>query len=100
MFVGVWKLVEAGLLSEAEVRLYREMASKYGLTLQMTKCSTVPGMVIYEDNYQVAVVDSRHEGSGFTTVALSENRTQTGSPESSFVTPEGDEHGRYPSGKA
>ena len=34
---------------------YREMAKKYGLKLYMSKCSEVPGEIIYEDDFQIAV---------------------------------------------
>lgn len=34
---------------------YREMAFKYGLKLYMSECLEVPGEIIYEDAFQIAV---------------------------------------------
>ncbi len=31
------------------------MAKKYGLKLYISKCSEVPGEIIYEDDFQIAV---------------------------------------------
>lgn len=36
---------------------YRAMAKKYGLKLYMSECSELPGEVIYEDDFQIAVID-------------------------------------------
>ena len=38
-----------------ELGFYRSMAEKYGLPLYISECSVVPGEVIYEDAFQVAV---------------------------------------------
>ncbi len=38
-----------------EMRFYREMAFKYGLKLYMSECHEVPGDMIYEDDFQIAV---------------------------------------------
>lgn len=46
---------------------YFEMAKKYKLKLYITKTSRVPGEVIYDDNYQIAVTDSGHGGEGYIT---------------------------------
>ena len=39
-----------------EMTFYREMAAKYGLPLYLSVCAELPGEVIYEDEYQVAVI--------------------------------------------
>jgi len=44
---------------------YFAMAKKYGLDLFKTSTTEVPGDVIYEDEFQIAVVNSKHEGNGF-----------------------------------
>jgi hypothetical protein len=49
---------------------YRRMAEKYGIELWITTALETPGRVIYEDDYQIAVVDSRHSGEGFETTPL------------------------------
>ena len=38
---------------------YRAMAAKYGLKLYKSECSEVPGQVIYEDDFQIAVINTR-----------------------------------------
>ncbi len=38
-----------------EMDFYRDMCSKYGITLFMSECDKLPGEVIYEDEFQVAV---------------------------------------------
>jgi hypothetical protein len=40
-----------------EMDFYREMCSKYSVTLYMSECDKIPGEVIYEDEFQVAVKD-------------------------------------------
>lgn len=40
-----------------EMVFYRDMCSKYGVTLYMSECDKIPGEVIYEDEFQVAVKD-------------------------------------------
>ena len=44
---------------------YFEMAHKYNLELYKTSVADLPGEVIYEDEFQIAVVNSRHGGDGF-----------------------------------
>ncbi|MBR3549728.1 MAG: hypothetical protein IKN90_06580, partial [Treponema sp.] len=39
----------------AQMDFYRAMAKKYGLKLYISKCSEVPGEIIYEDDFQIAV---------------------------------------------
>ena len=41
---------------------YRDMAKKYGLTLYKSECESVPGAVVYEDDYQTAVKDVSSDG--------------------------------------
>ncbi|MCQ2593374.1 MAG: hypothetical protein MJ188_11395 [Treponema sp.] len=38
-----------------QMSFYREMAAKYGLQLYKTDCDQVPGEIIYEDDFQIAV---------------------------------------------
>ena len=52
---------------------YRAMAMKYGIQLFETQCNRIPGKLIYEDEFQIAVVDGQHEGEGFDTRVLSNN---------------------------
>ena len=40
-----------------QMTFYREMAKKYGLKLYMSKCTEVPGEIIYEDDFQIAVTN-------------------------------------------
>lgn len=44
---------------------YRQMAAKYGVPLFRTNSVRVPGRVVYEDDYQIGVVESQHFGEGF-----------------------------------
>ncbi|MBP3742804.1 MAG: hypothetical protein J6J00_07450 [Treponema sp.] len=43
----------------AQMTFYRAMAAKYGLKLYKSECSKVPGQVIYEDDFQIAVINTR-----------------------------------------
>ena len=36
---------------------YRQMCSKYIIKLYKSECSTLPGQVIYEDEFQIAVIN-------------------------------------------
>lgn len=38
-----------------EMDFYRDMCRKYGVTLYMSECDKIPGEVIYEDDFQIAV---------------------------------------------
>jgi len=49
---------------------YRRMAAKYQIALFRTRASLLPGKVIYEDVFQIAVVESRRSGEGFLTEAV------------------------------
>lgn len=39
----------------AEMTFYREMAKKYEIQLYMSECEDVPGDIIYEDEFQIAI---------------------------------------------
>lgn len=39
----------------AEMTFYREMAKKYGIQLYMSESEDVPGDIIYEDEFQIAI---------------------------------------------
>ena len=39
----------------SEMTFYREMMSKYGVLLYRSECDEIPGEVIYEDDFQIAV---------------------------------------------
>ena len=38
-----------------QMTFYRKMAAKYGLKLYISKCEQLPGEVIYEDDFQIAI---------------------------------------------
>ncbi len=38
-----------------QMTFYREMTAKYGLQLFKSECDDVPGEIIYEDDFQIAV---------------------------------------------
>ena len=44
-----------------EMSFYRKMAEKYGLQLYKTECDEVPGEIIYEDEFQIAVKNVRSD---------------------------------------
>ena len=44
-----------------EMTFYRSMASKYGLQLYISECEELPGEVIYEDDFQIAVKNPKAE---------------------------------------
>ena len=50
-----FKDTEEGRRIYEEMTFYREMAAKYGVQLYRSECDEVPGEVIYEDDYQIAV---------------------------------------------
>jgi hypothetical protein len=47
---------------------YVEMALKYGRALFITSTDIMPGEIVYEDDFQIGVANSRHSGPGFNTV--------------------------------
>ena len=65
-----FKDTPAGREMYEKMDFYRRMAEKYRIELWVTTAQVVPGRVIYEDGYQIAVVDSRHGGDGFETTNL------------------------------
>ena len=40
-----------------QLTFYRRMCSKYGIKLYKTECATFPGEIIYEDDFQIAVIN-------------------------------------------
>ena len=44
-----------------QLTFYRRMCSKYGITLYKTECTTLPGQVIYEDEFQIAVINGSED---------------------------------------
>ena len=50
-----FKNTENGNRIYAEMTFYREMAKKYGIQLYMSECEDVPGDIIYEDEFQIAI---------------------------------------------
>ena len=44
-----------------QMTFYRAMAAKYGLKLYISKCTELPGEVIYEDDFQIAVKNQKPE---------------------------------------
>lgn len=45
-----------------KMTFYRKMAEKYGLKLYISERTELPGEVIYEDAFQVAVINSVEDG--------------------------------------
>lgn len=54
-----FKDTEEGKHIYEEMSFYREIAAKYGVQLYMSECSELPGEVVYEDAYQIAVKNPR-----------------------------------------
>lgn len=46
---------------------YIEMAKKYNLKLYITKTNKIPGDIIYDDKFQIAVTSSGYKGEGYIT---------------------------------
>jgi hypothetical protein len=44
-----------------EMTFYRNMAVKYGVQLYLSECTDIPGEIIYEDNFQIAVKNPRND---------------------------------------
>ncbi len=42
-----------------QMTFYRRMADKYGLKLYLSECEELPGEVIYEDDFQIAVKNQK-----------------------------------------
>lgn len=56
-----------GIKMFSRMDFYLTMAEKYQLPLFITQTDNVPGEIIYEDEYQIGVVNSSHSGEGFET---------------------------------
>ena len=56
-----FKDTEEGRHIYEEMTFYREMAIKYGVQLYRSECDEVPGEVIYEDDYQIAVKNPKSD---------------------------------------
>ena len=50
-----FKDTEQGNRIYAEMTFYRAMAKKYGMQLYMSECEEIPGDIIYEDEFQIAI---------------------------------------------
>ena len=57
--VAWFKDTEEGNRIWEEMTFYREMAKKYGLKLYLSGCDEIPGELIYEDEFQIAVIRPR-----------------------------------------
>ena len=44
-----------------EMTFYRNMAAKYGVQLYLSECTDIPGEIIYEDTFQIAVKNPRND---------------------------------------
>ena len=44
-----------------EMTFYRNMAVKYGVQLYLSECTDIPGEIIYEDDFQIAVKNPRSD---------------------------------------
>ena len=44
-----------------EMTFYRNMAVKYGVQLYLSECTDIPGEIIYEDTFQIAVKNPRSD---------------------------------------
>ncbi len=44
-----------------EMTFYRNMAVKYGVQLYLSECTDIPGEIIYEDTFQIAVKNPRND---------------------------------------
>lgn len=44
-----------------EMTFYRNMAVKYGVQLYISECTDIPGEIIYEDDFQIAVKNPRND---------------------------------------
>ena len=56
-----FKDTEKGKDIYAQMSFYREMAAKYGVELFRSECDEVPGEIIYEDEFQIAVKNVRDD---------------------------------------
>ena len=44
-----------------EMTFYRNMTVKYGVQLYLSECTDIPGEIIYEDDFQIAVKNPRND---------------------------------------
>ena len=44
-----------------EMTFYRNMTVKYGVQLYLSECTDIPGEIIYEDTFQIAVKNPRND---------------------------------------
>jgi len=56
-----------GLAMFHRMDFYLAMAEKYELPLFITQTDRSPGPIVYEDEYQIGVINSEHSGDGFRT---------------------------------
>ena len=56
-----FKDTEDGKRIWAEMSFYRNMSEKYGLSLYISECQEIPGELIYEDAYQIAVIHPKED---------------------------------------
>ena len=56
-----FKDTEEGNRIWAEMTFYRNMAVKYGMQLYLSECTDIPGEIIYEDAFQIAVKNPRND---------------------------------------
>ncbi len=56
-----FKDTQAGNRIHSEMTFYRDMANKYGLQLFISECEEVPGEIIYEDDFQIAIKNQRED---------------------------------------
>lgn len=45
-----------------EMTFYRQMLKKYGVKLYISECEEAPGEIIYEDDFQIAVISQQKNG--------------------------------------
>jgi hypothetical protein len=60
-----YKKTQEGLDMYKKMDFYLRMAKKYDLQLFMTETESLPGKLVYEDDYQIGVIESEHDGSEF-----------------------------------
>lgn len=53
----------------SRMAFYFTMALKYDRRPYITSTDSEPGEIVYEDDFQIGVVDSKHSGTGFSTIA-------------------------------
>ena len=67
-----YKNTEAGMGMFQKMDFYFSMAEKYEQPLYITQTDISPGKIVYEDDFQIGVVESNHSGESFTTVEYGE----------------------------